>query len=246
MARRAAFISQVRNSGAVVLLLDAGDALTGEESPSLQDGGALVVRAMNLMEYDAAALGAGDLSLGVDLLRQRMQEAEFPFVSANVYLADGDALFAEPYVLLPAGGHTVGVLGLTNPAGAVPPGWVVSDPLAAAEHYLPELAARADVVIVLSHLGWAQNVQLAGLAAGVDLIVGGGADEPGSQPFRSAVTGTYLAQADQSAARHAGRYIGEWSLLVDAGGRVTTSNWRPVPLDPGFVDDPAIAALLGL
>lgn len=81
---------------------------------------------MNLMEYDAMALGETDLQLGEDVLRQRVQEVRFPVLSANVVVQSTGKLFVQPYVLLESGGRTLGIIGLTGSGS-------VSDTLAAAQ-----------------------------------------------------------------------------------------------------------------
>ena len=65
--------------------------------------------------------------------------------------------------------------------------------MAAAEILIPQLASQVDLLI-LSHLGWSQNVQLADQFAEVDLIVGGGAEAASGTAHRSAATGTYLVR----------------------------------------------------
>ena len=42
---------------------------------------------MNLLRYDAYAIGDLDLLLGPSVLKQRIAEAEFPILTANVQLA---------------------------------------------------------------------------------------------------------------------------------------------------------------
>src|SRR5690606_38425683 len=91
------------NPGGVVLL-DGGDIFQGTLASNLTEG-AVMVKAMNALGYDAAALGnhefdygpAGPVSVageGEDpfgALKARMSEAEFPILAANVYDEIGGA-----------------------------------------------------------------------------------------------------------------------------------------------------------
>jgi len=66
-------IKQTRAKSPHVLLVDAGDALVEPLIPSERDG-KREIELLNLMQYDAIALGEGDLArLGVDNIRARMQ-----------------------------------------------------------------------------------------------------------------------------------------------------------------------------
>lgn len=198
-----------------------------------------------MMGYDAMALGETDLQLGSEVLQQRMAEAEFPILSANVLLAAGGAPLTDPYVILPLNaGYQVGVIGITGQPEGVPADFVISDPSAAVAEVLPEVVDRVDLVILLSHLGWAENIRLAEQFPEVFMIVGGGRQMPGDQVYTAAQTGTQLAQADHATTGHAGRYIGQWELALDASGQPSTAGWQYLPLDPEVADDAQMLVLL--
>ncbi len=229
------------------MLLDAGDSLLSDERQpvSLASKGAFSVEAMNLMGYDAMALGERDLQLGVEFLRDRMGRADFGFLSANLRLAESGDLFALPYTILEFGGRSVGIIGLTGTPSSPPAGFKVLDPIEAVQELLPQVVEQVDLIILLSHLGWAKNVELANMFSEVDLVIGGGTDAPGNQPYKSSSTGTYLAQAELSSPGHAGRYVGRWRLSISAEGQPQVDSWRIIALEPQFQDNPEMVALLG-
>lgn len=229
-----------------VLLLDGGNTLVADDSQPLtaDSKSAMIVEAMNLMSYDAAVLGDKDLQLGVDELRKRMDEANFAILSANVLLVDTGELFAKPYTILDVSGWSIGVIGLTGSELDPPAAFFISDPFAPIEKILPELSEQTDLIVVLSHLGWAQNKRLADLAPEIDLVVSGGVETPDQEPHKAIATGTYLAQAERPSPGHAGRQIGRWDLDLGTGDRIATAAWTTVSLGPEFVDDPDMAGLL--
>ncbi len=247
MARRATYISQVRESGKPVLLLDAGDSLMADEFQplSVDSRGALVVEAMNLMDYDATVLGERDLQLGVDDLRKLMDKAGFAVLSANIRLVETGELFAEPYIILEQGGWAYGIVGLTGSVSGAPPKFSIEDPFAAIEELLPSLSEQTDWIVVLSHLGWTENKRLADLSPEIDLIISGGLDKPDPKPHHARTTGTYLAQAERPSTAHAGRQIGRWDLKLDADAQIEMDDWTSVSLDPEIADDPALLELVG-
>lgn len=211
---------------------------------SLESEGALVIEAMNLMGYDAIVLGEQDLQLGADVLRQRIDEADFAVLSANVRLAETGELLASPYTILEVDGLSIGIIGLTGTSPDIPSVFTISDPIAAAEDILGEVESQADLIIMLSHLGWDKNRELADLAAEIDLVIGGGLQKPDNRPYHSSTTGVWLAQAELPTPGHAGRFVGRWELTISPDGRVTRSDWKAISLDPQFADDQAMAALL--
>jgi len=148
MARRATKVKEVRKTSENVLLLDGGNTLFGSQPLAKQTQGQAIVEAMNLLGYDAMVLGSEDFWLGLDVLRQRMEEAQFPILSANVVMAETDQLFATPYVIKEIADHKVALIGLTNQEAASAAGGdiVVLDPLETLENLMGEVSAKADVI----------------------------------------------------------------------------------------------------
>ena len=156
-----------------VLTLDAGDTIQGTPLAYYYaridpiTGGAThpMASAMNLVGYDAAALGNHEFNYGIETLRTFESQLDFPLLGANaVDPATGRPVF-PPYVIKRFKVHgapdlTVGVLGLTNPGIAIWdkanvegrmefPGLVEQ-----AAKFVPELKRRGcDVVVVSAHSG---------------------------------------------------------------------------------------------
>lgn len=238
MARRATLIKQERAQAEHLLLLDAGDSLMGDSNPARHTQGQTSVEAMNLMSYDAMALGEGDLALGLKVMEQRMAEAKFLFLSANAVRADTEKLLAQPYVVREIGGHQVGIIGLTGPAQA--PGVRVLDPLETARNAVAEVGEQADVIILLSHAGVDTDLAIADTVPEIDLIVSGGSQAL-AQPSQGKA-GALVVHAEVSSPGHAGRYVGVARLQFDGEGRLTMHQWEAVLLMPDFADDPELAA----
>jgi len=164
-----------------VLLFDSGDLLQGnplayvaarvDSAAAMRlargaDAGNPVVRAMNMLDYDAAAIGNHEFNYGIPYLRNAVEQADFPFVSANIFVDGSDERAFRDSALLPhvtAAGDTV-LVGVT---GATPPGVEVwdranvqgrldfHDIVASVRPVVADLRARgADLVVVLSHGGF--------------------------------------------------------------------------------------------
>ncbi len=239
-------VKQERQSSSHLLLLDAGNSLFGDRFLGQRTQGKGVVEAMNLLGYDAMALGGGDMRLGLDTLRQRMAEAEFPFLSANVVLSGTETLFAEPYIIKEMGDHQVAIIGLTEPGAAdvVQGAVTVLNPIETARRYVAEVSSRASIIILLSHTGVEENMRLAGEVEGIDLIVSGAGQALPGQAIQNETTGTIIVQAEVPGPGHAGRMIGVARLQIDSRGKIENHQWTSIALTPNFADDPEMRALL--
>jgi len=238
VARRATVIREQQAQGGNLLVLDAGNSLVGDADPAKKTQGQTSIAVMNLMGYDAMALGPQDLTLGVQVLRQRIAEAEFAVLSANAVASSDNELIASPYVVLPLEGHRVALVGLTGDPGTAEV--TVLNPLQTAQTVVAELATQADVIILLSQAGDAINQQIAEAVPGVDLIVSGGKSQVAS-PSQSGTTRTLILHADQASPGHAGRNLGLAQLSFDAQGRLVKQTWKQVSLGTEIADDPELS-----
>lgn len=219
-----------------MLLVDAGDALLNDRSPAKDTLGRSSVQAMNLLGYDAVALGSLDIRmLTVPQLRERISEANFPLLSANTFLTGTEELLASPYTVADVGGKNVVILGLTDPVDTTE--LRVTDPLAVAEEWVSELRSKADIIVVLSHAGLEANERIADEVRGIDVIVGGG---PGINelPKVSSRTGAILVTAENPTRGYAAQVVGVGRLRFDKAGRLLRHEWaRKVLVDYDVGED---------
>lgn len=164
---------QAELKGQPVLLLDAGDTLQGTPlayyyariEPINDRVVHPMAAAMNLLGYDAAALGNHEFNYGIEHLRTWERQVNFPLLGANAVDPETKRPVFPPYVIKrfkPRRGPevTVGILGLTNPGIAIWdkanvegkmefPGLVEQ-----AKKFVPELKRRGcDVVVITAHSG---------------------------------------------------------------------------------------------
>jgi 5'-nucleotidase len=199
---------------------------------------------MNLMGYDAMALGPNELGLGVETLDKRLKSAQFRVLSANVVLSGTTELYAKPYALLEVGGHRIGVLGLTRPTGQSLCGFQVLDPQEAAVRFIPEVAKRAETVIVLTNLSHKAAKTLAREVPGIDLLI---AALPRQLPTKAVTvpgTNTVAVTAEQAMTRHSGRRVGRLLVTIAADGLQGVDSWRSVAMARDLPDDVQMRELL--
>jgi len=171
-------VEDIRSREKNVLLLHAGDVLEGTIwTPKFQ--GLADIDAMNAMGFDALELGNHDFSKNVQEAAALVNRAKFPVLAANMDVSREPSLSGvRPYVISDLGGEKVGIIGLITPDTAFlsyPGRNIVFQPAGdTARKYIAELnSTGVNKIIILSHLGYENDVKLAKEVAGVDVIVGG-------------------------------------------------------------------------
>ena len=174
IAKAATLIRAVREERGpnTCITIDAGDTIQGTPLAYYYaridpiTGGAVhpMATAMNLVGYDAAALGNHEYNYGLETLHTFEKQLDFPLLSANsVDWVTGAPVF-KPYVIktvkIQGESVRVGILGLVTPGVAI---WDKANVegkvrfpgiVEQAKVFVPKLkAAGCDVVIVSSHSG---------------------------------------------------------------------------------------------
>ncbi|MHB0939408.1 MAG: bifunctional metallophosphatase/5'-nucleotidase [Armatimonadota bacterium] len=166
------------------LLLSCGDTATGPVLATLFKNDPMIA-VMNLMGYDATALGNHEFDCGADALARWQQTAKFPFLSANLAKADGAQAEMPPYVINDEQGVKVGVIGLTTTelAAIANTGGLTATPYAAAlRKWVPQARAKgAQTIIVAAHVRQSELIALAKEVAdlNIPLMLGGHSHELG-------------------------------------------------------------------
>jgi 5'-nucleotidase len=209
-----------------VLLMDAGDALQGTYISNRSRGQA-VIEILNAAGADALALGNHEFDWGLDVLRERVQQAQFPFLAANLEGESGQPMQeilpgVSPFAILDADGVKVAVLGLTyhNLAAIVRASAIEGlrslPGVETVKRYLPELQDQADLIVVLSHMGLEADRELARAIPEIPLIIGGHShaslntgDRVGQTAIaRAGAYGEHLGRVVVSFDRQQGQLIG--------------------------------------
>jgi 2',3'-cyclic-nucleotide 2'-phosphodiesterase (5'-nucleotidase family) len=225
-----------------MLVLDAGNSLVGDRNPGLRTLGASSIALMNRMGYTAMTLALADIEqLGVDELRNRMAEADFPLLSANAYLSGTTELLSQPYVIVPLADHRVGILGLSE-AGQTEEVYI-DDPVAAARRWIPELQSQANIIILLSHAGVYLDQRIAEQVPGIDIVISG-QNFPLDRPLLVESTGSLVFYASPGHPGYAGERMGLAKLTFDRQGRLSQHEWTRISLSPDYAEDPEINAFL--
>ncbi|ASI96068.1 bifunctional UDP-sugar hydrolase/5'-nucleotidase UshA [Vibrio rotiferianus] len=245
MAARKTLIESIRAevaaNGGESILLSGGDINTGVPESDMQDAVPDFV-GMNLLGYDAMAVGNHEFDNSLDVLDMQAELADFPMLAANIYKKDADGKVTDeryfaPYKVFTINGLKVAVIGLTtkDTAKLVNPDNVESiyfeDPQVEIQKTLAEIEAneKVDLVFATTHMGHYQDGNHGSEAAGdvmlarslkegeLDAIIGGHSQnpvcmEPGTNEYADFKPGDDCAPDQQN-----GTYImqaHEWGKYV--------------------------------
>ncbi|EAO2082340.1 bifunctional UDP-sugar hydrolase/5'-nucleotidase [Salmonella enterica] len=249
----------VAQEGGSVLLLSGGDINTGVPESDLQDAEP-DFRGMNLIGYDAMAVGNHEFDNPLTVLRQQEKWATFPFLSTNIYQkSTGERLF-KPWAIFTRQDIKIAVIGLTtdDTAKIGNPEYFTDiefrKPAEEAKVVIQELNMneKPDVIIATTHMGHYDNgdhgsnapgdVEMArSLPAGsLAMIVGGHSQDPVCMASENKkqvnyVPGTPCAPDKQNGiwivqAHEWGKYVGRADFEF-RNGEMKMVNYQLIPVN---------------
>lgn len=250
---------EVAQEGGSVLVLSGGDINTGVPESDLQDAEP-DFRGMNLIGYDAMAVGNHEFDNPLTVLRQQEKWAKFPFLSANIYQkSTGERLF-KPWAIFTRQDVKIAVIGLTtdDTAKIGNPEYFTDiefrKPAEEAKVVIQELNMneKPDVIIATTHMGHYDNgdhgsnapgdVEMArSLPAGsLAMIVGGHSQDPVCMAAENKkqvnyVPGTPCAPDKQNGiwivqAHEWGKYVGRADFEF-RNGEMKMVNYQLIPVN---------------
>ncbi len=263
-ARLKTAIDGIRSSVSNTLLLDAGDQFQGTLYYNIFRAD-IVTATMNALGYQAMAVGNHELDNGPSELLKLANGATFPILSANMDTS-GEPSFAgnkiKPSVILTtADGTQYGIVGVTTEETVflASPGQLRFTPhVTATQNEINALIANGiDKIIVLSHMGYDVDLQLASKLTGADVILGGhthtflytpalaraNGDVPqGPYPtVRSGADGNTVIVAT---AGSWGRYLGRLDVGFSLTGTVKTWGGAPILMDSTIPENGAVKSVI--
>ncbi|WP_282942517.1 bifunctional UDP-sugar hydrolase/5'-nucleotidase [Paenibacillus sp. RC67] len=261
-AYMASYINEIRASEPNVLVLDAGDIITGPAISFLTNGEA-PVDLFNAIGFDASCIGNHEFDHGVPNARKLVAQAQFPFLSGSIFYKGTNILFAKPYEILEKGGLKIAVIGIHGKKAGYETIQVdlvqdldFREQESLLQEYVNLLRPHVDLVIVLAHEGvpaeqsttdrevhveedFEEDVRMCRNIKGIDLMITGHAHKSILKPYLVKETGTMLCST-----RGLGTFVGYLKLKVDKSIRKITS--YEGHLEPIYSDqikpDPVVAA----
>ncbi|HKL08963.1 MAG TPA: bifunctional UDP-sugar hydrolase/5'-nucleotidase [Bacteroidales bacterium] len=165
------------------LILSGGDNWTGP-AVSTWFMGEPMVEVMNSLEYDASAIGNHDFDFTIEILEERLEQMNFPFLAANIIEKSSGEIpsFVKPYIIKEISGVNIGIIGLASlstPNTTFPRNVETLEFLPydqAINTYAPQaIAEGTDFLILVGHICEHEMEQLVDVAKNHNIkIIGGG------------------------------------------------------------------------
>jgi 2',3'-cyclic-nucleotide 2'-phosphodiesterase (5'-nucleotidase family) len=173
----------------------------------------LMLKSFEWMGYHAIGIGDDDLSLGKDFLTDLSKASQIPFLSSNVIDQDSGKPLFQRTIIREIQGLKIGILSLLSqdvflgPSDPRKKGLIIQDPVETAQEMVRELGPQADFIILLSHLGYPKDMELAQKTSGIHIIVGGHTGNHLSNP--PVIKNTIVLQTASQ-----GKYTGRLDLTL--------------------------------
>jgi len=166
-----------------MLLVAAGDNQTGNPvNDQYPEKGLPMIELMNAVGFDLSAVGNHEFDSRPGGFSNLTHKADFSFICANISAKDSLNIRFSPYKIITLhNGLKLAFLGLLQiNQNGIPDshpdntkGFTFRSPFETAPEYL-YLKDQSDIFIILTHLGFENDVRLAEtMPAGIDLIIGG-------------------------------------------------------------------------
>ena len=180
MPQLAAIADSLRTLYPSLLILSAGDNRTGNPLCDMHEISAYpMVALMNQVGFHGSTLGNHEFDSGS--LPRLVGLSNFRYICANIYTTKESGVSCVPYQVFDVEGTKVGVVGAIelNPLRGIPDthpsnlkGMTFRPPLEVVSEY-EWLSRECDVTILLSHVGYEGDIEIAKACPWLDLIIGG-------------------------------------------------------------------------
>jgi 5'-nucleotidase/UDP-sugar diphosphatase len=238
-----------------VLVLDAGDQFQGSLFYTTYKGEA-EAEFMNLIGFDAMAIGNHEFDDGPEGLADFIEQVEVPIVSGNTVAAEGSLLAGqyEEFLVKEFGEERVGILSVlaTDTAETSSPGDDISfeDEIEYLTGAVEQMEADGiNKIVLLSHVGYVRDQEIAAAVDGIDVIVGGhshtllsNTEEGAAGPYPTMVANPSGTEVPIVQAYAYSKYVGELRVVFDDEGNVTSAEGDPHLLDNSVEPDAEVLA----
>ncbi len=174
-SRIVSIIKDIRNSNTNTLLFDGGDTFHGT-LPLIRSKGEAIIPILNKMGF-SAMVGHWDFAYGPQQLKNIASQLNYPILGINVYGED-NSLFLSPYIIIEVEDLKIALIGIcSNIIDKTMPkhfseGLKITDGSKELPGYIQKVKEEgANLIILLSHNGFPQDVALLSKINGVDICL---------------------------------------------------------------------------
>ncbi|MGV3640042.1 MAG: bifunctional metallophosphatase/5'-nucleotidase [Adhaeribacter sp.] len=242
-ARIAGYLKKLRaEKQGAVLALDCGDTFHGTY-PAIATKGEVMVPILNALDL-AATTAHWEFAYGPRQLQKLAGQLHFPLLAINIYDKQTNELAYAPYLVQEVNGMRVGVIGIacnivdkTMPA-AFSEGLYFTLGKQELPGYIRQLREKekVEVVVLISHLGFPQNMKLLSEVAGVDVCLSSHTHYRTREAAR--VGDTIVIESGCH-----GSFLGRLDLQME-NGKISSFSHELVEVSPALPADEAMRLLV--
>lgn len=244
-ARIAAIVKQVRaESQERVLFCDCGDTIHGTY-PALATQGQALIPVLNALGIDAMT-AHWEFAYGPKVFNQRVAELNYPMLANNVYDKETRQPVYRSSVMKEIGGLRVGLVGIASNIidKTMPPSYSEGIYFTLGKDELPAIIEtlraqeKADLIVLISHLGFPQDMRLLSEVHGVDVCLSG---HTHNRLYKPVLNGkTIIIQSGCH-----GSFLGRLDVEVESG-QIVDYRHRLTEVEAAIKPDPTVDELIRL
>ena len=246
------FIDEQRKENPNLVLLDAGDRFSGTVFYTLRKGQD-IPSLLNLMNYDAMALGNHDFDDGLSELNSFEEKINAPLLSANTVFPKDHPLEKniQKALVLHKNNRQIGVISLLTMEAKITSAKASDIELTELYETLTPLIQKlknqgVDIIILLNHIGIDEDVKLVRELTDVDIVVSAHTHTLlSNNPSEKEAKGSYpVVVPDKEgkkvlivSAGYGGHHVGHLKAFFDEKGEVISFEGDTVAMDGGIQPD---------
>lgn len=202
------------NKNTRLLYFDSGDLFQGTPVVN-RTKGKVMIDLMNAVGLSATTIGNHDFDYSYENLIAQFHKANFPIICCNVFDRKTGRIpkIITPYKIFTFNGKRLGLIGIDTPntpsmsIAKNVKNVIFKNPVPILKKIIKKMKlAKVDFILLLSHLGFDQDLLLAEKVRDINLILGGH-----SHTYKSRIT---YAGPDNTAIIHSGAYLAHTSEIT--------------------------------
>ncbi|MFO7574904.1 MAG: 5'-nucleotidase C-terminal domain-containing protein [Bacteroidales bacterium] len=242
-ARIATIVKKIRTeSSGNCLFCDCGDTLHGTY-PAIATKGQAMIPVLNSLGLDAMT-AHWEFAYGPTVFNQRVSELNYPMLANNVFDKVTKKPVYQSYAIKEIGGLRLGLIGIASNIidKTMPPSFSEGIYFTLGKDELPPIIdllrtkEKIDLIVLISHLGFAQDMKLLSEVQGIDVCLSG---HTHNRLYKPVLNGKTIVI--QSGCH--GSFLGRLDLEVD-GGQIVDYRHRLIEVEATIQPDPIVADLV--
>jgi S-sulfosulfanyl-L-cysteine sulfohydrolase len=242
-ARIATIVKKIRAENPErTVFCDCGDTLHGTY-PALKTQGEALIPILNSLGLDAMT-AHWEFSYGPETFKRLAAKLNYPMLAINVYDLSTRRRLFPPYSVKEVGGLRIGLVGIASNIvdKTMPPSFSAGIQFTLGREELPPIInnlrtqENADLVVLISHLGFPQDMKLCSEVPGIDVCLSGHTHNRLDKPVRQGKT--LIIQSGCH-----GSFIGRLDLEIEEG-QIVDYRHQLIEVSANIDPDPAVADLV--